>query len=123
MCMPFEIWKTRGLPPASRQSLRDRVKPVSLTVYMARPAKFQVDPRLATLLGATYRSSEQAIQELVDNVWDADAEHVWITLPDPVTPEPVVGRDVGCGRTDQHASNDYLNGARARRAARCACTP
>jgi DNA mismatch repair ATPase MutL len=42
------------------------------------------------LLGATYRSSEQAIQELVDNAWDADAEHVWITLPDAVTADPVI---------------------------------
>ena len=42
---------------------------------MARPAEFQVDPRLAALLGAVYRSSGQAIQELVDNAWDADAEN------------------------------------------------
>src|SRR5260370_18443775 len=116
MCMPFEIWKTRGLPPASRQSLRDRVKPVSLTVYMARPAKFQVDPRLAMLLGATYRSSEQAIQELVDNAWDADAEHVWITLPDAVTADPVIVRDDGSGMTDQQVRNEYLKIARDRRA-------
>jgi DNA mismatch repair ATPase MutL len=64
---------------------------------MARPAKFHVDPRLAMLLGAAYRSSEQAIQELVDNAWDADAEHVWISLPDAVTSDPVVVRDDGCG--------------------------
>jgi len=90
---------------------------------MARPAKFQVDPRLATLLGATYRSSEQAIQELVDNAWDADAEHVWITLPEPVTPHPVVVRDDGSGMTDQQVRNEYLKIARDRRATKGDRTP
>jgi hypothetical protein len=49
-----------------------------------RPAQFRVDPRLARLLGENYRSTEQAIKELIDNAWDADAEHVWITLPEPL---------------------------------------
>ena len=83
---------------------------------MARPAKFQVDPRLATLLGAAYRSSEQAIQELVDNAWDADSERVWNTLPDPVTSDPVIVRDDGCGMKEQESRNEYLKIARDRRA-------
>jgi hypothetical protein len=83
---------------------------------MARPAKFQVDPRLATLLGAAYRSSEQAIQELVDNAWDADSEHVWITLPEPVTSDPVIVRDDGSGMKEQEVRNEYLKIARDRRA-------
>src|SRR6266536_527448 len=48
---------------------------------MSDTAYFQVAPRLAILLGETYRSSEQAVKELVDNAWDADAEEVWIELP------------------------------------------
>lgn len=36
--------------------------------------RFQVDPRLATLLSQEYSSSERALKELVDNAWDADAE-------------------------------------------------
>jgi len=42
-------------------------------------AHFKIDPRLAALLGETYRSTEQALKELVDNAWDAD--NVWINLP------------------------------------------
>ena len=90
---------------------------------MARPAKFQVDPRLATLLGAAYRSSEQAIQELVDNAWDADAEHVLITLPDPVTNDLVIVRDDGSGMREQEVRNEYLKVARDRRAAKGDRTP
>ena len=41
------------------------------------------------LLGENYRSTEQAIKELIDNAWDADAEHVWITLPEPLTGDPI----------------------------------
>jgi Histidine kinase-, DNA gyrase B-, and HSP90-like ATPase len=90
---------------------------------MARPAKFHVDPRLAMLLGAAYRSSEQAIQELVDNAWDADAEHVWISLPDAVTSDPVVVRDDGCGMKEQEVRSEYLNIARDRRASKGDRTP
>jgi hypothetical protein len=32
-------------------------------------ANFEVDPRLATLLGESYRSTELAIKELVDNAY------------------------------------------------------
>jgi len=90
---------------------------------MARPAKFQVDPRLAMLLGAVYRSSEQAIQELVDNAWDADAEHVWITLPEPVTSDPVTVRDDGSGMKEQEVRNEYLKIARDRRVSKGDRTP
>ena len=48
---------------------------------MARGANFKVDPKLAHLLGEGYHSTERALKELVDNAWDAEAEHVWITLP------------------------------------------
>ncbi len=52
---------------------------------MAKHAQFRVDPRLTSLLGEGYRSTEQALKELIDNAWDADAENVWITLPDRMT--------------------------------------
>jgi hypothetical protein len=48
-------------------------------------ANFQADPRLATLFGEYYRSSEPALKELVDNSWDADAATVHITLPKPLS--------------------------------------
>ena len=46
---------------------------------------FSVDTKLTKLLGETYRSSEVALKELVDNAWDPDARNVAITLPDPLT--------------------------------------
>ncbi len=77
-------------------------------------AFFKVDPRLAALLGENYRSSELAIKELVDNSWDADAENVWITLPEPVTAQPIVVRDGGTGMTEQEVRSEYLSVARDR---------
>lgn len=49
------------------------------------PARFIIDPALATFLGESYRSSEYAIKELVDNAWDADSTEVRIQLPEPMT--------------------------------------
>ncbi len=51
-------------------------------------SSFKVDPRIAEILGESYRSSEQALKELADNSWDADATHIEITLPEPMTTDP-----------------------------------
>lgn len=72
-------------------------------------AHFSVDTRLARLLGEGYRSSEAALKELVDNAWDADAEHVWITLPAPMTSDPIIVRDDGSGMTGAQMQSEYLN--------------
>lgn len=90
---------------------------------MSSTAHFQVDPRLASLLGETYRSSEQAIKELVDNSWDAEAEQVWIDLPSPMTADPIVIRDVGNGMTEEEVRNEYLRVARDRRISKGDRTP
>lgn len=45
-------------------------------------ANFKVDPRLASLLGEGYRSTEHALKELIDNAWDAEARAVHVVLPD-----------------------------------------
>lgn len=82
---------------------------------MTKAAHFRVDPRLATLLGETYRSTEQALKELVDNSWDADAGAVWITLPDPLTNAPIIIRDDGTGMTEQEVRKEYLAVASDRR--------
>lgn len=89
----------------------------------ARHANFQVDPRLATLLGETYRSTEQALKELVDNAWDADAPNVWITLPDAMTLDPITVRDDGTGMTEREIRQEYLKVARDRRATKGERTP
>lgn len=82
---------------------------------MKKHAQFRVDPRLTSLLGESYRSTEQALKELIDNAWDADAEHVWITLPEPMTKDPVIVQDDGTGMTEREVLSEYLNIARDRR--------
>jgi hypothetical protein len=81
-------------------------------------ATFEVDPRLATLLGSTYRSTEQAIKELVDNAWDADANCVSIDLPSSMTPDPIRIEDDGVGMTEGELRQEYLRIARDRRASK-----
>ena len=82
---------------------------------MSEKANFKVDPRLASLLGETYRSTEHAVKELVDNAWDADAPTISITLPDPMTANPIVIEDNGSGMTEQELRNEYLVVANDRR--------
>jgi len=82
---------------------------------MAKPAHLQIDPRLASILGETYRSSEAALKELVDNAWDADADSVWITLPEAMTGEPIIVKDDGSGMTEEEVRTQYLRVARDRR--------
>jgi len=62
--------------------------------------RYRVDSQLARLLAEGYRSSEAALKELVDNAWDADAETVHISLPAPMTQEPIIIDDDGSGMTE-----------------------
>ena len=75
---------------------------------MPNHANFRVDPRLASLLGESYRSTEHALRELVDNAWDADANNVRITLPQPMTDSPIVVTDDGSGMTEAEVRRVYL---------------
>lgn len=79
---------------------------------------FQVDARLATLLSQEYASTEKAIKELVDNAWDADASVVRVSLPAPMTQEPITISDDGNGMTEEELRRHYLFIARDRRAAK-----
>ena len=90
---------------------------------MARGANFKVDPKLAHLLGEGYRSTEQGLKELVDNAWDAEAENIWITLPKPMTSDPIVVRDDGSGMTEPEVRNEYLKIASDRRSRKGDRTP
>jgi DNA mismatch repair ATPase MutL len=69
---------------------------------MSETVCFAVDPRLATLLGENYRSTEQALKELVDNAWDADAENIDITLSTEMSDEPIIVTDDGSGMTEKN---------------------
>ncbi|MCM2458232.1 ATP-binding protein [Rhizobium sp. CG4] len=77
---------------------------------------FSVNTRLTRLLGETYRSSEAALKELVDNAWDADAKNVWVTLPTPMSSDPIIVRDDGSGMTSLEMRTEYLNIASDKRA-------
>ena len=77
-------------------------------------ASFKVDSKLTAILGESYRSTEYALKELVDNAWDADAENVWIVLPDLLTKDPVSIQDDGSGMTEKEVENEYLYIANSR---------
>jgi hypothetical protein len=76
---------------------------------------------LASLLGESYRLTEQAIKELVDNAWDPDAESVTIELPKSMSSDPIRVHDDGSGMVE--GSPGYLRVARDRRATRGDRTP
>lgn len=76
---------------------------------MSTTAHFKVDPRLASILGDNYRSSEHAIKELFDNAWDAEATEVRITLPTILSEDPIVIIDNGSGMKANEVRNEYLN--------------
>ncbi|SAK53796.1 DNA mismatch repair protein [Caballeronia fortuita] len=79
-------------------------------------ARFSVNSRLAHILSQEYTSSEKALKELVDNAWDADAERVTISLPEPMSDAPIVISDDGSGMTTAELNNHYLSIASDRRA-------
>ncbi len=82
---------------------------------MKNTAQFQVNSRLAKLLSQEYSSTEKALKELVDNAWDADADSVSITLPTPMSDEPILILDSGTGMTGLEVRNHYLAIAADRR--------
>lgn len=82
---------------------------------MTKNANFKVDPKLAELLGETYRSTEDAIKELVDNAFDADANHIHITLPDILNPNGQIEIiDDGTGMKETEVRSEYLKIASSR---------
>jgi hypothetical protein len=76
---------------------------------METTANFSVDPRLASILGENYSSSERALRELVDNAWDAEATVVNITLPGILNESPIIVADNGSGMKEKELRQEYLN--------------
>ncbi len=77
---------------------------------------FNVSSHLALLLGESYRTIEQALKELVDNAWDADAAIVRIEVPKGPEAAPVILiADDGEGMSPEQIDKDYLRIARDRR--------
>ena len=82
---------------------------------MKQEAFFKVHPKLAQILGETYRSVELALKELIDNSYDADAENVFITIPEILDSNPtIIIEDDGLGMSEEEVRNDYLNIANSR---------
>lgn len=82
---------------------------------MSKNANFKVDPKLAELLGETYKSSEDALKELVDNAFDADADNIWTELPEIFAEDAVVIiKDDGSGMKEQELRSEYLKIASSR---------
>ncbi|MCK0205968.1 ATP-binding protein [Ornithobacterium rhinotracheale] len=82
---------------------------------MRTNAYFKVDPKLAELLGETYKSTEDAIKELIDNAYDADADTVKITLPQILEPNPtIIIEDDGTGMKERELRTEYLKIANSR---------
>lgn len=83
-----------------------------------KTTRFRVDPLLIKILSDSYRSTEKALKELVDNAWDADARTVRISLPAPMTRDPIVIADDGSGMTPAEVDGEYLIVADDRRSRR-----
>jgi len=82
-----------------------------------KSAHFKVDPKLASLLGESYRSVEEATKELIDNAYDADAENIDIYLPVDIQDNPEIKIiDDGSGMIEKEVRGEYLNIANSRTA-------
>ncbi len=81
---------------------------------MSNYVHFKVDPRLTAILGESYRRSEEAIKELIDNAWDAEATEVHVTLPGILSSDPIMISDNGAGMKPVEVENEYLNIANPR---------
>lgn len=81
---------------------------------MSKNAHFKIDPKLATLLGENYRSTELALKELIDNAYDADSENVRVQLPELFSGAPIVIQDDGTGMTEKEIREEYLRVANSR---------
>ncbi|MEJ8599056.1 ATP-binding protein [Riemerella anatipestifer] len=82
---------------------------------MSKKAHFKIDPKLAELLGETYRSTEDALKELIDNAYDADSENVKVTLPEILDNEPTIKiEDDGTGMKENELRTEYLKIASSR---------
>lgn len=82
---------------------------------MSKSAHFKIDPKLAELLGETYKSTEDALKELIDNSYDADSENVKIQLPEILDSEPIIIiEDDGSGMKENELRTEYLKIASSR---------
>ena len=82
---------------------------------MKKQVHFRVNSQLSELFsGDFYSSAEDAILELINNAWDADATEVAISIPDILDNSPIRVSDNGSGMTATEVEINYLNIAHSR---------
>ena len=86
---------------------------------VGEPLKLKFVGALVEQLGAQmYPSATAAVAELISNAWDADAQHVWVSIPLGQTwtsDNEIVVLDDGYGMTREQAQDHYLVVGRKRR--------
>jgi len=84
--------------------------------YTRDSLQLKLDGRIIDHLGIQmYQSATAALAELVANAWDANAENVWITLPDSLDGASITIKDDGVGMTFAECESRYLNVGYCRR--------
>lgn len=69
----------------------------------------QRDCGVRVILGDSYARSEQALKELIDNSWDAEAAGVRVTLRATLSDDPIVVEEDGSGMKSAEVRAAYLN--------------
>jgi hypothetical protein len=78
--------------------------------------RLTINGRIIDHLGIQmYQSATAALAELVANAWDANAENVWISLPNSLTGAKITIKDDGVGMTFADCERRYLNVGYCRR--------
>jgi len=86
-------------------------------------ATFSFDGNLITQIARSYRSTAEALKELVANCWDAEAEEVFITIPKAAEEDTIIIKDDGNGMTSKEVQSDFLNIGYNRKTRRGEFTP
>src|SRR3989442_12884239 len=83
----------------------------SCLVTVQKKLHIKYHGRILDQLGLqTYQSPTACLSELIANCWDADADHVWITLPNMLDAlAAIIVKDDGDGMTFDHCELRYLN--------------
>ncbi|MBT3189014.1 MAG: hypothetical protein HN736_10195 [Anaerolineae bacterium] len=73
-------------------------------------ANFRISPRILEHLGvAAYTSLTKCLAELCSNCYDADAENIWITLPENFSGKAkIIIKDDGLGMSPDDMRDRYL---------------
>ena len=86
-------------------------------------ATFSFDGNLITQIARSYRSTDEAIKELIAKCWDAEAEELYIRIPQTAKEDIIIIEDNGNGMTPKEVQSDFLNIGYNRKTRRGEFTP